>query len=152
MGNTLGSRELELGNRLQGSGLVSALGLWYRMRLGDPPTPSTNLPSHLLSLLVPLTGVAALIFPLPAELACSFVLVLGLWEQHLCEPPGASGLEGRRRRRLQHQSQGRTMAGEAGSCQLPTATRTGFCRAGLGLRLASVPGPAPALTSLPAWP
>lgn len=96
--------------------MVSALGLWYRMGLGIPPA-HTSPPS----LLVPLTAVGDL-FPPPVELACSFVLGLGLWEQHLWELPGASSLEGRRRQRPQHrESQGRrrTMAGEAGSCQLP---------------------------------
>lgn len=90
--------------------------------IGDPSSHSTNLPSHPPTpLLVALTGAGGLVFPRPLELACSLVLVLGLWEQHLWEPPGASGLEGRRRQRQHRESQGRrsTMAGEAGSCQLP---------------------------------
>lgn len=77
-------------------------------------------------LLVLLTLGGDLIFSLHVELVCSFVLALGLWEQHLQEPWGPRGQEGRRRRRQQHESQGRgrTMADVAGSCvSRPTATR-----------------------------
>lgn len=122
-------------------------------------SPRTNLPSCLPPpLFVPLTVVGDLVFPLPVELVCSFVLVLGLWEQHLWGPCGARGQAGRRRPRQQRrESQGRrrTMVEEAGSClSCPAATRNWLLPGqgpGLGLGLASVPGPAPALTSLPTW-
>lgn len=113
--------KLRIGTRQQTSGVW--VGVCSRPVVQDEigDSPSTNIPSHLPpSLLVPLTVVGDL-FPLPVELAWSFVVGLGLWEQHLCKLPGASSLEGRRRQRPQHrESQGRrTMAGEAGSCQLP---------------------------------
>lgn len=102
-----------------GLGLVSIWNRPVNIRLKGFLHPSVSL------LLVPLT-LGGDLFPLLVELVCSFVLALGLWEQHLQELWGARGQEGRSRRRQQQESQGRgsTMAGVAGSClNCPTATR-----------------------------
>lgn len=74
--------KVRVGTRWQAPRTWVGICFWSVVQDGEggSPYPRTNLPSCWPSLLlVPLTLMGVLIFPLPVELVCSFVLSLGPW-------------------------------------------------------------------------